>query len=253
MFRVLDQLPQRQAKGRVRTILSLLGLGHLKIPSRRTINRRIPLLNLKIKMYSNKIAQLKEQGEPAVLALDSTGLKVVGEYEWCNYKHGGKVRKAFRKLHIGVCNKQIVSFRLTTSAVGDKAVMHDLINEAGEVDKVAADGGYHTNTICDELKELGITGVIPPPVNTVVHNESNTTINDANVNYIKEKGRDAWRVKHDHGQKEQAENTFYRIKRHNKGKMLHKDEIMQRQEGAVLCSIMNKFQSLAWPQTEKIC
>ena len=41
-------------------------------------------------------------GEGLHLVLDSTGLSIVGEGEWAAAKHGGRGRRGWRKLHLGV-------------------------------------------------------------------------------------------------------------------------------------------------------
>jgi hypothetical protein len=67
---------------------------NLEVPDYTTICRRIQNITVKFsrKSVSGKIN----------LILDSTGIKVVGEKESMNYKHGTRQRKIWRKLHIGV-------------------------------------------------------------------------------------------------------------------------------------------------------
>ena len=40
--------------------------------------------------------------EPLHLVVDSTGLKIYGEGEWLDAKHGSRSRRRWRKLHIGI-------------------------------------------------------------------------------------------------------------------------------------------------------
>jgi hypothetical protein len=42
--------------------------------------------------------------EPVHLLVDSTGLKLCGAGEWLIEKHGTKIRRSWRKLHIGDCH-----------------------------------------------------------------------------------------------------------------------------------------------------
>jgi len=55
------------------------------------------------------------------LLVDSTGLRLCSAGEWLLEKHGAKVRRAWRKLHIGVDadNGQIVAAVLTAKEVDD--------------------------------------------------------------------------------------------------------------------------------------
>jgi hypothetical protein len=42
------------------------------------------------------------KGIPGDLLVDSTGLKIYGEGEWLDRKHGIRARRRWRKLHLGV-------------------------------------------------------------------------------------------------------------------------------------------------------
>ncbi len=54
--------------------------------------------------------------EPMHLLVDSTGLKLCGAGEWLHEKHGTKLRRSWRKLHLGMDagTGQIVASLLTT-------------------------------------------------------------------------------------------------------------------------------------------
>ena len=56
----------------------------------------------------------RDSSEPLDLVLDSTGLKIFGQGEWCRTKHGMK-RRGWKKLHVGLDVKSgmIVSDLLT--------------------------------------------------------------------------------------------------------------------------------------------
>jgi len=58
----------------------------------------------------------KASSDSRVISVDSTGLKVVGEKEWMNHKHGTKHRKVWRKLHLAINEEgEILSATLTTT------------------------------------------------------------------------------------------------------------------------------------------
>jgi len=67
---------------------------NLPVPDYTTVSRRIRKLPI-------DFVHKKPNGKLNVI-LDSTGIKVLGEKEWINYKHGLRERKIWRKLHIGV-------------------------------------------------------------------------------------------------------------------------------------------------------
>jgi hypothetical protein len=43
-----------------------------------------------------------ERDEPLHLLVDSTGIKIYGEGEWLDQKHGVRSRRRWRKLHLGI-------------------------------------------------------------------------------------------------------------------------------------------------------
>ena len=50
--------------------------------------------------------------------LDSTGLSIVGEGEWAAAKHGGRGRRGWRKLHLGVDQAGGIRVHTLTEATG---------------------------------------------------------------------------------------------------------------------------------------
>ena len=80
----------RQTEGLMRSIVRSMKLD-LAIPDHTTLSRR------------SKRVMLRKKPLPkgsVVIIVDSTGLKVVGEKEWMNHKHGTRQRKVWRKLHL---------------------------------------------------------------------------------------------------------------------------------------------------------
>ena len=55
------------------------------------------------------------------LVLDSTGLSIVGEGEWAAAKHGGRGRRGWRKLHLGVDQSGVIRVHTLTEETGDDA------------------------------------------------------------------------------------------------------------------------------------
>ena len=53
--------------------------------------------------------------------LDSTGLCIVGAGEWATATHGGRGRRGWRKLHLGVDQSGAILVHTLTEATGDDA------------------------------------------------------------------------------------------------------------------------------------
>ena len=77
-----------------------------------TLSRRSQNLSVQIARVSTK--------EPIDLIVDSTGLSIVGEGEWAAAKYGGRGRRGWKKLHLGVDRTgMIVAEVLTDGNVND--------------------------------------------------------------------------------------------------------------------------------------
>lgn len=65
--------------------------------------------------------------EPPHILVDSVGLKIYGEGEWLQQKHGVRLRRRWRKLHLAIDadTREIVASALTTEDVGDASVVPD--------------------------------------------------------------------------------------------------------------------------------
>lgn len=89
------------------------------------------------------------------LFLDSTGIKVVGEKEWTNHKHGTRQRKIWRKLHIGVTDDgNIVAGEVMTLRDSDIATVPKLLEQVTtEITIVVGDGAYYKKRTLGYIKQ----------------------------------------------------------------------------------------------------
>lgn len=154
---VLHQ-PLRQTEGALRSIASLPGV-EIRIPDHTTLSRRGGGLTI----LSNRIAR----AEPLHLLVDSTGVKVYGEGEWLDQKHGVRSRRRWRKLHLAVDadTHEIAAAELTPDDVGDLTVLPDLLAQIEDpVTSVIADGAYDAQTAYDAVtaRHPEAAVVIPP-------------------------------------------------------------------------------------------
>jgi len=135
-FRQIFNLRLRQAEGFTRSLLKIMGV-NLPVPDYTTVSRRIRKLPIDF-VYN------KPSGNINVI-LDSTGIKVLGEKEWINYKHGTRQRKIWRKLHIGVTDDgSIVAGEITTLRDSDIATVPILLKQIpNDIDRIVGDGAYH--------------------------------------------------------------------------------------------------------------
>ena len=88
------------------------------------------------------------------LLADSTGLKLCGSGEWLLEKHGKKIRRSWRKLHIAVDadTGQIAAAVLTTNDVDDASQVGPLLDQIGSsVAAFTADGAYDQDGVYGEV------------------------------------------------------------------------------------------------------
>jgi len=98
-LRAVFHLAYRQAEGLIASIISLLGLT-LRVPDHTTLSRRSATLVVPRPRFNDVGAD--DAARPLHLLVDSTGLKLCGAGEWLVEKHGTRMRRAWRKPHIGV-------------------------------------------------------------------------------------------------------------------------------------------------------
>ena len=111
-LRLLYHLPLRQAEGFLHALFGMMRLD-LSAPDYTTLSRRSQHLRRRLRPVPTD--------EGLHLVLDSTGLSIVGEGEWAAAKHGGRGRRGWRKLHLGVDQSGVIRVHTLTEATGDDA------------------------------------------------------------------------------------------------------------------------------------
>ncbi|MFT5199462.1 MAG: hypothetical protein ACI87O_002131 [Planctomycetota bacterium] len=89
-----------------------MDLSH-EAPDHTTLSRRSQSLNAKLVANRSK--------GPLHLIIDSTGLSMVGEGEWAVAKHGGRGKRGWRKLYLGVDRARKIRAQVRTNSSGDDA------------------------------------------------------------------------------------------------------------------------------------
>ena len=136
-LRLAFNLPLRQTEGLLNSILSLMGLA-LTAPDDTTLSRRCRSLDIALRF--------RPPDEAIHLVVDSTGLRIVGQGEWAAAKHGGRGKRGWRKLHLGVENEGlIVALALTDNTTDDASVVPDLLGQVeSDIARFTADAAYDT-------------------------------------------------------------------------------------------------------------
>lgn len=246
-FRHVFKLALRQVTGFVTSLFSLMKKP-LPVPEFSRLSKRAFASLSKITLPSL-------QGQTH-LVLDSSGLKVFGEREWLETKHGKQYqRKVWRKLHIGVDKEgQIVTRMLTSHRTDDRTCVKVLLDPLplSLISEVLADGGYDSHQLYQDLEKKNIKPLVPPPAKAVVSTSEQLTLRDKTVQYIKDKGYWAWYHKNDFGRRNKVENTFYRLKTIFGRKLASRNPKNQDAESHLICHLLNQMTNLEMPKTIKI-
>ncbi len=219
-IRQVFNLRLRQTEGFTRSILKIMKI-NLPIPDYTTVSRRVRDLSV-------DFVTVKPRGK-INLILDSSGIKVVGEKEWANYKHGTRQRKIWRKLHIGVTdNGNIVAGEVTTLRDSDIATVPKLLEQVTtDIMVVIGDGAYHQKRMEDYIKQnqnCEKAKFIGPP-------------KDGSKNY---------------GNRLKVEETFSRYKRIIGNKFKAQHFLGQQNEAKISLLILNIMKDLGMPKTIRI-
>ena len=96
--------------------------------------------------------------------VDSTGLSIVGDGEWAAATHGGRGRRGWRKLHLGVDGSRvIVACALTAPTADDAMTGISLVDEVeGHLTRVTADPAYDTLAFYGAAGARGARVVVSP-------------------------------------------------------------------------------------------
>ena len=197
-----------------------------------------------------------DRAEPLHLLVDSTGLKIYGEGEWLDQKHGIRSRRRWRKLHLGIdaVTHEIVASELTPDDVGDVSEMPALLDQiSAEVASMTADGAYDGEAVYDAVaKRHPEATVIIPPRATAVPNESPTTQRDRHIAEIEKHGRMNWQRRSGYNRRSLVETAMYRYKTVVGRRLRARTLPNQRTEAKIGCNVLNRMTTLGMPATVRI-
>jgi hypothetical protein len=246
-LRLVFHQPLRQTEGLLRSIAAVLKID-IAIPDHTTLSRRGGGLTILPKRI--------HPTEPLHLLVDSTGLKIYGEGEWLDQKHGLRSRRRWRKLHLGVDSgtHEIVAAELTPDDVGDVAAFPGLLDQIDVgVASMTADGAYDSQVVYDAVAARHPkAAVIVPPRITATASETTATERDKHLATIVEHGRMGWQRSSGYSRRSLVEATMLRYKTII-GRRLHARTLSnQRTEAKVGCNVLNRMTGLGMPVSERI-
>ena len=137
----------------------------------------------------------------------------MGEGEWAAVQHGGRGRRGWKKLPLGVDRSGVIVARALTEARVDDATPGLTRIEAvdGTLGRVTADAAYDTIGCYEAAGARGATVVVPPTSTAHVSRHGpRSSARDHTIVAVKERGRRRWtKTSGYHGQA-RVENAFFR-------------------------------------------
>ena len=243
-LRLVFRLPLRQAEGFLRSILSLMSID-LEAPDHTTLSRRSQSLNVDLHRVAGD--------QPIHLIVDSTGLSIVGEGEWAAAKYGGRGRRGWKKLHLGVDRTgMIVAQALTHGSADDARAALDLIDSIeGDIGSLTADAAYDTLAIYDASTARGTEVVISPSRSATRSRQrrSRSSARDRTILRIKKVGRRQWKKESGYHRQARVENTFFRYKSILGGRLRARHPRSQEAEAVMACNILNRMARLGMSES----
>ncbi len=211
----------------------------LPAPDHTTLSRRGQHLDVKLRRVPT--------GKATHLIVDSTGLSIVGEGEWAATKHGGKGKRGWKKLHLGVdASGVILAHVLTNGNVDDAVTGLSLIDEVGgDIARFTADAAYDTIAVYDAATARGAKVVVPPTKTAAVsRRRPRSTARDRTIRKVKKIGRRRWKKQSGYHRQARVENAFFRYKTIIGDRLHTRTASAQATEVVLACSILNRMTAL---------
>jgi hypothetical protein len=167
-----------------------------------TLHKRISKQSLEIQIPEND----------AVVAVDSTGIKVTNRGDWMREKHGKK-RRGWLKVHVAVDveSKRLLSLEVTEEDTSDNEVLRPLLKDVN-IEEGLMDGAYDTNDAFEFMKSKGVDCPgIKIRENAVVSKDESAR--STAVLEFKKMGYKGWKQMHQYGRRWAVEGFFSSIKR----------------------------------------
>jgi Transposase DDE domain len=248
-LRAVFRLALRQAEGLIGSILRLLGLD-LPVPDHSTMSRRAETL---------QVLRPRSGSEPAHLLVDSTGLRLCGPGEWLTEKHGGRGRRSWKKLHLGVDadTGRIVASALTGKDVDDGSQVGPLLDQVdGPVASVTADGAFDRDDVYGEVaaRHPDAAVIVPPRSSAVPSDTAETapTQRDRHLHLIAARGRTGWQKASGYNWRALVEADIARFKRVIGDGLRSQTDGRQATEVAIAVRALNRMSELGRPEYVRI-
>ena len=252
-LKAVFRLALRQTEGLIGSIIRLLSLT-LAVPDHSTLSRRAVTLDV-----PRPRSDSGAESEPMHLLVDSTGLKLCGAGERLVEKHGTKIRRSWRKLHIGIDadTGDIAAAALTTNDVDDASQVGPLLDQMERpLASLTGDGAYDQESVYRAVLDRDPeTEIIVPPRSTAVPSEAaetEPTQRDRHLERIAEKGRMGWQKLSGYNKRSRVEAAIGRYKQVIGEGLRSREDGRRSTEVGVAVHVLNRMLELGRPNSARI-
>jgi hypothetical protein len=244
-------LALRQAEAFAGSVLRLLGFD-LFIPDHTTLSRRS-------RNFSGRRPHTVPHG-PVHLVMDSTGLKLFGQGEWNEEKHG-RTRRSWRKLHLALDadTGELVASVLTGNDLDDAGQTPVLLEQVdAEIASVTADGAYDGEpvyrAVASRQPDKPPDVIIPPRSSATpgASTDEAPSQRDRHIRAIAEKGRIAWQKATGYGRRSLIETAIGRYKSIIGSRLRARMFTAQQGEIAIAVEALNRMIRIAKPISVRV-
>jgi len=254
IIKTVYSLPYRATEGLLCSIITLMDLD-LDIPDYTSMCRRTQILETsKLKNINND--------EHIHILIDSTGLKIFGQGQWQEEKHGLKKRREWRKLHLVIDrnSQAIVAQELSTYHGSDDSQVGVLLKKIEQnILSASADTAYDTDPVYEVIAKNtansnSLIVAIPPRKDAALsaHYQTSPTARDHNILFAEKYGKYRWQDYSGYHYRALVETAMFRYKTIIGEKMFSRNLPAQKVESKVACLVLNKMTSLGMPISSKI-
>ena len=245
-LRLIFHVPLRQTEGVLTSIFGILGVD-LTAPDHTTLSRR-----------GQHLARARRRARPGTslhLIVASTGLSIVGEGEWAAATQGGRGRRGWRKLHLGVDGSRVIVACALTEPTADDAITGiSLVDEVdGHLTRVTADPADDTLAVDGAAGARGARGVVPPTKTASLSRRgARSGARDRTIRRVQALGRRRWKKASGYPQQARVENAFVRYTSIVGDCLRARSSSGQRREAVLACTVLNRMTELGRPVSYRI-
>ena len=228
------------------SIFGMLGVD-LTAPDHTTRSRRGQHLALALRRA--------RPGTSLPLIVDSTGLSIAGEGAWAAATHGGRGRRGWRKLHLGVDGSRVIVACALTEPTADDAITGiSLVDEVdGHLTRVTADPASDTRACYGAAGARGARVVVPPTKTASLSRRgARSGARDRTIRRVKALGRRRWTKASGSHQHARVEHAFFRYTSIVGDCLRARRSSGQRREAVLACHVLNRMTELGRPVSYRI-